>query len=244
MDSEILLPWSDFKIAYASAPKRYLAYISIENKYITWFNLFGVMIKCDELFKDGRTETTEFETSYIPLANPAEAEQTRIVNCQIGRKLHDRYVTFTTADDQNFDNTDENQVSYGDVTYWLRDANGDLTTVNGEAVQTIMDFMPTWDYEVSGGYLFIPAVLPTPVSAWELHIIGAPDIPAEYGGSLPFVANPRISFRAGDYFFLDSSLNPANVSGEVSPYARKIRWIISHPLGAQAEFQLNMKVFR
>ena len=236
--------WTDIKTNLTANPSvAALQYVEFEGHYEVHLLYLGFELVVERLRK-GSADCTEFETNYKALGNIPEASKVRITNCKVGRKLHDRYVTFTTADDQNFDNTDENQQSYGDFTYWMRDVNGDPTTVNGDAVQTVMDFHPRWNYEISGGYLFIPAGLPTPKSAWELHILGAPDIPAEYGGSLIFVANPRISFREGDFFFLDSSLNPAEVNGDVSALARKIRWILSHPQGAQAEFQLNMKVFR
>jgi hypothetical protein len=244
MQHAIQLTWSEFKAAFDASNGTFMAYIDTGSAYIAWFTMFGMLIRCDDLFKDGRTDTTDFVNNYKDAANPPEADRTRIVNCRIGYKLHDRYVTFTTADNQNFDNTDHNGDSFGDFTYSMLDSNGDPTTTNANAVQTVLDFYPDYDYEVSGGNLFVPASLTAPTSAWELHVIGAPDIPAAYGGSIAFVANPRLDFRLGDYFRLDSALNPAQVSGVAAALARKIRWIVSHPQAAQQTFQLNMQIFK
>jgi hypothetical protein len=108
-----------------------------------------------------------------------------------------------------------------------------------------MDFFPSWNFEVAGGYLFVPEVLDGgDDSKWQLHIVGAPNIPKALGGNVSFVANNRLAYLKGRPFQLDSKLNPADINGDQVAEARRIRWIFSHPQGASTELQVNMQVFK
>jgi len=80
--------------------------------------------------------------------------------------------------------------------------------------------------------------------AWEIHAVGVPDFPAAYGGDVHFIANPRIKWMKNSHLYIDANLNPAELKyGGVMP-TNKIRFVVKHPLGAQTEFQLNLKVYK
>lgn len=238
---EIQSSWTELKNFYdANKPLASLNYINIGEAYYIWSEFRTVTIFC-KIYQNSTEEFIEFQT-YLPFCNIKEAEKVRVTNCKIGRKLHDRYVTFTTAKaTDNIDNTDYNDQSYGDIVYTMRNVNKEITTFEEDCKETWLDFMPLYNYEVSSGFLYVPSTVTT--DDWEVHIIGVPDIPANQGGCVNFIANPHLKWNAGEYLFLDSSMNPAELL--YSPYGtNKIRIIIKHPLGAQEQFQLNIKVFK
>ena len=80
--------------------------------------------------------------------------------------------------------------------------------------------------------------------AWEIHVIGVPDLPSSVGGSVDFIANPRIKWIRDKHLDIDASLNPAELKYNATYHTNKIRFILKHPVGVQTEFQINLKVFK
>lgn len=244
LESTISIPWSEFKVFVDSmgADFLHLSHIELTGYYIAWVDFRGMHIRCQISKSDAACAV--FEASYKPKSNTKEADRVRITTCKVGRRLSDRSLTFTTSMPGSLNNDDWKAVDFGDATYSIRDFDGVETTVPLLARQTWLDFYPTYDFEICGGGINLPAVLAGDQDLWEIHVLGAPDIPAAYGGNVNFVANNRIKWVKGGQITIDASLNPAELTGAVSPFARKIRFIILHPLGAQSEFQINIKVFK
>lgn len=238
------LGWPDFKsfIDQLGPDLLHLSHIELPAFYLIWVEFRGLHIRCELLKED--PDVTTFETSYKSKSNTKEADRVRITTCKLGRRLSDRSITYVTSRTGSLNNDNWKAVDFGDATYSLHDYDGVTVTDATLARQTWLDFYPTYDFEISGGGINLPSILTGDEDLWEIHVIGAPDIPASYGGSVNFVANNRIKWLKGGQIQIDASLNPAELSGAVSPYARKIRFIILHPLGAQAEFQINIKVFK
>lgn len=240
----MILPWAKFKNFCTSiGGATHYGYVEDDSSVFVWTTFRGTTLETD-MFKGDVDAMAYFNTSVKPVSNLAEAERVRITTCRIGRKLNSRFITFSTSNPSTFDNTNHLGVDFGDATYWMRNAAGALTTDATLAVASIVDFFPGFDYEVAGGLIFIPDTLPGDQNAWEIHAIGAPDIPAIYGGNVPFAANNRIKWLRGKHLEIDASLNPAEISGAVSAFARKIRFVLLHPAGLEAEFQINVKIFR
>lgn len=244
-DGSVLATWSDFKsFATELGPVLHLSCASFATMSIIWAEFRGQMIRC-RISKSDTSTHDDFVANWKSKCNRKEADRVRITTCQQGRKLSSRYISFKTALPGSLDNTDENGLDFGDVVYSMRDASNVVTTDPTLAVKTIIDFNPAFDYEVSGGAIYIPETLAgNDDEAWEIHAIGAPDIPASYGGRIPFVANNRIHWLRGGKLDLDASLNPADISGALNAYARKIRFVLLHPVGAVSPFQINFKVFK
>lgn len=181
-------------------------------------------------------------TAEVLVSNRVEA---RTVNCASGRHLHSRYVTFQTSDQDNYDNTDWQENDYGDITYIMKDSNGDTTTTNSECKETWIAFEPTFDYEISGGSIFVPDTLAGgDDNAWEIHVVAIPDLTEEQGGNVHFIANPRIKWVKGDWLTVDSSVNPAELSYDATYHTNKILFVIKHPVAAQTEFQIQLKLYK
>jgi hypothetical protein len=191
--------------------------------------------------------------------------EARTVNCVSGRKLHARYVSFTTADQDNFDNTGVNNQDFGDVDYkmykWVEGVRT-LTTTNSEAEETWIIFQPSFSFEISGGDVDVPSELPVDQSSdlnlWELHVVGNISLEIGTSGAIPrtdLIANPRAKFKVGQNVGVDSSINPAEMpyndpalsyplTGGYPFPTNEIVLVVKHPAGKQAEFQLHLQLYK
>ena len=219
-------------------------YIDTTTKYIVISQVGNFDIYC-EIRKNDTTNKNDFENNYKDENLWSGNERVRTTNCKIGRNLHARYINLTTADQDNYDNTDWEDNDFNDITYIMKDSNGDTTTTNAQAKETWLDFEPSWNYEVCGGKLFVPSTLAgSNDDAWEIHVVGVPDISAQNGGSISFIANPRIKWLKGNIVEVDSTTNPAEMVYNATYHTNKIRFCFKHPVGAQSEFQLKITCYK
>lgn len=115
--------------------------------------------------------------------------------------------------------------------------NANLNT----CVKTVIDFEPAFDYEIVGGALRINS---NPNQDIRLWIIGAPDIPAIYGGSKEFASGINLKFVSSDGEF--------NVDGRVTKFIKysavthqgKLRIMLKHPAGSQVNMQFVIHMYR
>jgi len=315
---ELVMTWSELKAFYATVSTvAHMNFVEFDTHYYIWLTFRDQKLYIPYLEKE-TDDVTEFEASYKSLCNIPEAPRMRITTNKLGRKLHSRFITFMTSEQDNFDNTDWKEVPYADLTYIMLDINGAPTADNSLCKETYIDWMPDYDYEVAGGSLYIPPVLgertisiqsitasgdyavatstdhklryncmvtisgadqeeyngvkkiveavdadtftfkisTTPEDAtgtitavegddaWEIHAVGAPDLPSAWGGDVHFIANPRIKWMKGEHLLIDAGLNPAELKYNAVYPANKIRFVVKHPVGFKAEFQLNLKIYR
>lgn len=125
--------------------------------------------------------------------------------------------------------------------------NNEITTAGisnenlNSCVRTVIDFEPTFDYEIIGGSLRINSNPSQDVRMW---IVAAPDIPAQLGGSKEFASGINLKFLAPDSSF--------DIDGRVTKYLTynsdthqgKIRIILKHPAGLQVNIQLVIHMYR
>jgi len=244
---DFVCAWSCMKNFYDNNKNTFMNYFETPSYYYVWLEFRGQKFYVPELDKtDPRsTEQADFEDNYKSLCNTPEAIKTRISNCKIGRKLHDRYITFTTSSQDSYDNTDYKEDDYGDVTYIMKDVDGNTTTDESLCKETWIDWEPSFDYETTGGAIFIPDSLSgNDDNAWEIHVVCAPDVPEANGGCIQFIANPRIKWVKGSWLRVDASLNPAEVLCDPTYHSHKIRFIVKHPVSASTEFQINLRLYK
>ena len=220
-----------------------LNYIDNGDFYFLWCTYRGHNLYIAHLVKN-TSDCTDFETTYKnSVCNIPEATQTRLSTCRFGRKLSSRYISFTTATPNGYNNNNYLGVDFGDVIYTMADVNQNVVTDYTLCTQTWIDWEPTYCYEIAGGSIFVPT-LPADLDLWALYVIAAPDYPESYGGSLAFISNPHLKWVQNQYIIEDESLNPCNVDYVPGYHFTKVRWIIKHPIGAQVEFQINMRIFK
>lgn len=188
-------------------------------------------------------EQIEFEEGYKD-KYPIEDSRTRITTCRQGRKLHSRFITFKTSSQDDFDNTDWQDIDYGDVTYLMKNSDKETTLNPEECKETHIIFEPTYHYEIAAGKLFVPTTLSGDEDAWEVHVVGVPDIPQNLGGTIHLIANPRIKWIKGSWLEIDSSMNPSSMQYSPIYHSNKILTVVKHPIAAQIEFQINYVLYK
>lgn len=115
--------------------------------------------------------------------------------------------------------------------------NANLST----CVKTILDVELPFDYELIGGAL---RVTTSPSDDIRLWIIGAPDIPSQYGGSKEFASGINLKFLSADNSFdIDGRVakfityNPATHQG-------KLRILLKHAAGLTVNMQVMIHLYR
>jgi hypothetical protein len=151
--------WTQLKTFYDTVSKvASLNYFDFGTYYYIWLTY-----RDQKFFTPMLTKNTEdgddFEANYKSKCNVPEFPRIRNTTCKAGRRLHLRFISFTTADQNNMDNTDWAEQDFGDLTYIMKDLAGNTTTVNADAKETWLALEPMFNYEIIGGRLFIPAIL-------------------------------------------------------------------------------------
>lgn len=244
---DLVVTWSQMKSFYdIVSTSCMINYIDLSSHYYIWLKFQDQKIYVPELVKETE-ECIQFETSYKSKCNIPEWPRVRTTTCKAGRKMHCRYITFKTAcgdPEWQFDNTDYRDIDFNDVTYTMKDASGNTTTDYTICKETWIDFFPTFTYELSGGSLFVDSNLTGDLWMWEAHVVAVPDIPANLGGCITFIANPRVEWIKGSFMEIVADNNPSELKYDATYKTNKIRTIIKHPIGAQANFQLSFRIFK
>lgn len=130
----------------------------------------------------------------------------------------------------------------------IYDANNDEITTAGvlnanlnTCVKTVLDIELPYDYELIGGALRVSS---NPAQDLRLWIVGAPDIPAMYGGSKEFASGINLKFLAPDSSF--------DIDGRVTKYitynegnhSGKVRLLLKHAAGLSVNMQIVMHLYR
>jgi hypothetical protein len=240
---ELQVTWAQMKQFYDdNATGTYLNYVDMGDYYYIWAAFRSQKMFIPKLLK---TEATQFESTYKMKCNVNEAQEVRITTNRFGRRLHRRYISFTTASQGTFCNHNYLLQDQGDVTYKMLDENGQPTTVNADAETTMIDFEPSWCYEIASGAIYVPDTLAgSDDDYWEFHAVGVPDVPESMGGCIAFIQNPHLRWSKGNSLMVDSTLNPANMRHSSTYHTNKIRFIVHHPKGAQSDFQVVLGMFR
>lgn len=123
-------------------------------------------------------------------------------------------------------------------------AGTEITAVEDEGtiVTTVVDFMPTHDYEIFGAKMFQVSKPTTDIRVW---VIAAPDIPAIYGGQVIFG-------QGGINMHLLGEGNGADTDGKTSKLvsynggvgSNKFRFICKHGAGVQHQMSIMLEFFK
>jgi len=108
------------------------------------------------------------------------------------------------------------------------DAGGDThfsISVNQAHTQTFVDFCPDYTYEAGGGSVTI--LSSTSTGECKAKFVGAPDYPVQYGGSIEFIRNKKLSLAFPVYAILDIDPKIFKYSAG-TPGTNKLRLQIDH----------------
>lgn len=126
-------------------------------------------------------------------------------------------------------------------------SNNEITTAGllnanlNTCVKTVIDFEPTFNYEIIGGSLRVNS---NPGSDIRMWIVAAPDIPAYLGGSKEFTSGINLKFLSADNSWEVDGRVTKSVTYDPVYHSGKIRMIIKHPAGTQVNLMFVAQLYR
>lgn len=246
--------WSTFKSLVVSKEVR-PQYYETNTNYEVFFDE-GNYVWSIGLLK-GDSDCMDFETNYksswnLPVSS-RDSDGANIFRNKAAKKgwsyaiipiefETSRRQTSTTFYSKLADGTDRS-----DITLKCYDANDAEVTTDGALdvnwatiVKTVIEFEPTYDYEVIGGYIRTLNDITSDIRLW---IIAVPDIAAP-SGSKEMVGGLNLNFLKPE--------NSFNVDGRVSKYltysstyhTNKLRFIFKYPAGTHESIVINIEHYR
>lgn len=170
----------------------------------------------------------------------------RVTTVNTATAFRPRSISFYTADPAKLHNVNPIGTDYEDVTCKCYDADGDEITQAPytDAVKTVIDFEPTFYYEMIGGSIDVPTeITGGTTDAWYGACIGLPDIPEEYGGSIDLINEANLEADRDGVLHLDGR-GVLGLSYNAQTHTNKIRFIFRHPAGESKRFLLMLEIFR
>lgn len=143
---------------------------------------------------------------------------------------------------------DVNDVPIPGVSCKIYDSNNNEITTAGvlnanlnTCVKTVVDFEPIYDYEIIGGSLRVNSNPSTDIRLW---IVGAPDIPAQLGGSKEFASGINLKFLAPDSSFDVDGRVTKYLTYDANTHTGKMRLLFKHPAGTNVNIQITIHLYR
>jgi hypothetical protein len=250
----ITVPWSAMK--QIVDVKGVLQYIEDSDNLYVFLVDGNFQLTCIINKHLDKQSVDDFENNYKSSANPKlwqnDDDGAQIVRLKAAKKGWSFWaipieVTTSTIGGSLFC-----QDSLGNSLSWINckiydNSNDEITTpglldINlASCTKTVIDFEPTFDYEIIGGALRINS---NPSQNIRLWIVGAPDIPVQYGGSKEFASGINLKFLAPDSSFDIDGRVTKFLTYNPETHQGKIRMILKHPAGLQINMQFVVHIYR
>ena len=250
---KISLDWAHFKthVVQGGLPYKYLDFD--ETYYV--YARDGNFIFETAIPQDGQADHQDFEANFKDTSfttfTQLDADGANIVRIKAAKRGWSFWavpveITTSTLGTLYCKTSDGNDIPWVNCKIYNA-SNQEITTPGlldanlATCVKTVIDFEPTFDFEIIGGTLRINS---NPSQDIRLWIVGAPDIPAQFGGSKEFASGINLKFLAPDSSF--------DIDGRVTKFLQynptthqgKMRIILKHPPGVQVNMQLVIHLYR
>jgi hypothetical protein len=130
------------------------------------------------------------------------------------------------------------------ITYQIFNSDGDEISgsqYESTAVKTVVNFEPTYDYEVIGGHIQQHT---KPTTDVRLYVVAVPDVSEAYGGSKEMVGGVNLKFiDPTDRITADGRVSKYMVYNSVY-HTNEISVIVRHEAGVQHELLLLLEIFK
>jgi hypothetical protein len=261
--------WVELKRIRLQKTKQ-LQYVDLEDRYCVM--LVDGSLLLHSIFMKESTEAADFEANFKNTGNTVleqrDSDGSPIVRgktTRTGWHYEPRSLDFTTSkadslyNKKHDGNTIEGGTDYNDATMAFFDSSGSAlvkqvsesvsefqTRLDGACVRTQIDWWAKYEMDIIGATV---SVLNPPGGnsrgyAW---VIVAPDVPAQFGGSVPFMAGGWNLRHFGGQGSGTTFLDGRGV--KTFPYdpvyaSNKIRVVVKHEPGAKIEMQFVAEHFR
>lgn len=251
--------WTIFK-GFVQSRLLSIQWLDLTNKY--WMKAFDGLFELEcELLKDpsDTTELLDFENNFKALGNkkldPRDSDgsplqRTKVTTTGWNYCLHGLEFETSKLDSiysRKPDNTDYNFHTikfYKDVSGAEVEITGDdlnQTFLDANCIKTIVDWEPTFDYEIVGGSLKQKSVPTEDVHLW---VIGVPDIPEAYGGSKVFVTTVDLAYIGLEDGVKVDGRAPKYLTYSATNHTSKLRLVLRHPVGYKHKLHMLFEIFK
>lgn len=248
----MIVDWTTFK-GFVDTRSLSIQYVLIGDKY--WLKAFdGPFFLETTIHKkttaDDPSDQKDFEDNYQPAGNVSytDGDNASLIRNKMAPKgwnYHVRGMEFETSKLNSLENNDATGTDMGGVTQKFYDVNDvELTTqgsIDTDCVKSQVDYEPIYDYEILGGWLSMPT---TTTENIRIYAIGAPDIPANLGGSKSMICNLNARYmKENDRLRIDGRTSK-RMPYDATYHTGKLRLIFKHAAGIKCEFELVLEQYR
>jgi hypothetical protein len=249
---KVFLPWGSFKAEIKD--KSRVKYVDRETFYkIEYEDISGDGFECS-IEKDDGADQTDFESHYKSYANKSKSimpidsdgsplQRVKITTSGWHYQLHG--LECQTSQLDSVFSKKEDGSDFGFCTIRCYAADGSLLTIqedcDTQAVKTVVDWEPTHDYEIVGGFF---KQLSIPTSDVRLWVVGVPDVPAVYGGSKLFCANINLKFIGVEEGIKVDGRAPKYMTYSATYHTNKLRMILKHDSGVKHNLNIIFEMFK
>jgi hypothetical protein len=246
---QVSLSWTDFKAQVVYKEK--VRFNDRDTFYLISYTDDGGIFETS-IPKDSGADQTDFETNYKSLANKKVERQRdtdgRVINKVAAARPGWTYllipIEFSTAKLNSLDAKLVDGANRPGITIkYYNNSDAEVTDAQYEntIVKTVLDFEPSFDYEIIGGTVQQHTKPTTDIHLW---VIAVPDVAEQYGGSKEMIGGV-------DLRFIDPA-DKINADGRASKYmtysatyhTNKLRLVLKHAAGLQHELMLSFEIFR
>ena len=245
------LNWTDFKNEVNSRGLKIQYYLSDITYHILAFD-DKLKFYCKlEKENPSSSDQTDFETNYRDAANKkmqsVDSDGSTLTRAKItatGWQYHIQGIQFTTSDLSSLVSKDEAGNDIGFSTYKLYDdTDTEITQEINEvnAVKTVIDWEPTFDYEIIGGALKMMQDTTQNIYA---YVTAVPDIPANLGGSKDFICCVNMKFIKNHDEIRADGRSSKKLLYDAVNHTNKMRITLKHPAGVRCEYLMLFEIFK
>lgn len=113
--------------------------------------------------------------------------------------------------------------------------------LNADCIKTVVEWEPTFDYEIIGGSFNQLAVPAQDVRIW---VVGVPDVPAESGGNKLFVSSVNLRYAGLEEGVRVDGRAPKYLTYNSTYHTNKLQIILRHPAGFNHKFCFIFEIFK
>ena len=195
---------------------------------------------------DGSSNHTDYVDNYQSGAGNKERKRdfdgddfVRIKNSSDGYTFQARFMQFETSKLGSIINKKHDGSNWADATIKFYDnADVELTTqasIDTSCVKTVLDWEPTYDYDLIGGSIQLLSVPLTDVFMW---CIGVPDLTEAQGGSKVMINNMNMIYLDLKETFKIDGRTSKHMVYNATYHTNKMRKVITHDAGTKCKMEL------
>lgn len=202
-------------------------------------------------------DKTDFETNYKSIGNlpltQLDSDGASIVRMKAAKRGWTYFacpIEFSTSTLNSLYSKLSDGTNRSGITIKYYNGSGTEVTTTGllnvnlaTIVQTVVDFEPSYDYEIIGGELRIDQDI-TNIQDCRLYIIAAPDIPAIYGGSKEMTGGINLRYLAPQNTMVVDGRVSKFLTYNATTHTNKLRFILNHTIGLQAPIHITIDLYR